>query len=201
MSYDPHHAKAKKGSQKPRRRGPKLWVKPDEDGNLPVVDEEGVAKLTGRGFTYCVWLLGRSELTEKQLTDKMKAKNAPETVIENVLAKLREYGYVDDERMAENTARRKSTTHGKRAISFDLSRKGVDKETVEAVLESYTEDDEREAALELARKKFRSLSRVDEDKQRSRLAGFLARRGFGANIVWSVVSEVVTSEDDDFDSA
>ena len=59
--------------------------------------------------------------------------------------------------------------------------------------------DEREAAEALARKKVRTMARLEPHVRRRRLAGALARRGFGSDVVSDVLREVLEGDgDDDF---
>ena len=71
--------------------------------------------------------------------------------------------------------------------------KGVEREVVERVLDE-TNLDEHGGALEIARKRLRSLSSYDEETQRRRLSAFLARRGYGWDVVKPVLAELFGGE-------
>ena len=69
----------------------------------------------------------------------------------------------------------------------------------DALREAYDNDtiDEYETALALARRKARSLAGLERDVAYRRLAGMLARRGFGAGTVHRVLREVLDASVDE----
>ncbi|NYF16424.1 regulatory protein [Microbacterium sp. AK009] len=99
-----------------------------------------------------------------------------------LVATFCERGYLDDDRLAEQVVwsgvARKS--EGRRAIARRLAQRGVDRAVADAALAELPDDDD-ERALEFARGKARSLVRLDPDVALRRLAGQLARRGFGGS--------------------
>jgi SOS response regulatory protein OraA/RecX len=66
----------------------------------------------------------------------------------------------------------------------------VSPEQIAAALESIDSESEFAVALELAQRKVASLSRFDEETQRRRIHGALARRGFGFGIISQVMKEI-----------
>ena len=70
---------------------------------------------------------------------------------------------------------------GRVAISRSLSQRGIPREVITAALDELPDDD-AERALEFARTKARSLSRLDHDTALRRLLGQLARRGYGGSV-------------------
>ncbi|TQK19232.1 regulatory protein [Microbacterium sp. SLBN-154] len=99
-----------------------------------------------------------------------------------LVATFCERGYLDDGRLAEQVVwsgvARKS--EGRRAIARRLAQRGVERDVADAALAELPDDDD-ERALEFARGKARSLARLDHDVALRRLAGQLARRGFGGS--------------------
>lgn len=70
---------------------------------------------------------------------------------------------------------------GRVALSRALSQRGIARETADAALAELPDDD-AERALEFARTKARSLSRLEFEVALRRLVGQLARRGYGGSV-------------------
>ncbi|HEX5368693.1 MAG TPA: regulatory protein RecX, partial [Dehalococcoidia bacterium] len=68
----------------------------------------------------------------------------------------------------------------KRAIAFELSRKGVDRTLTQEALEDYSDAD---AAFEAAQRRLRALRGLDRKTFERRLGSFLTSRGFGYGVV------------------
>lgn len=74
----------------------------------------------------------------------------------------------------------------------ELFAKGIDRETVDQAISDYKNNaDEFPAALDLARRKIRLLSKLEPEAAKRRLAGFLARRGYEVSIVSKVLKELL----------
>lgn len=115
----------------------------------------------------------------REVRDRLKEKEIPPATIEAVVARLEGWGYVGDEGFARYWIENRTANQprGKRLLRQELWRKGVERETVDQVLEE-AEIDEGGAALALARKRLGQLRGLDEQTQRRRLGAFLQRRGY-----------------------
>lgn len=115
----------------------------------------------------------------REVRDRLKEKEIPPDTIDAVVTRLEGWGYVGDEGFARYWIENRGANQprGKRLLRQELWRKGVERETVDQVLEEL-DVDEAGGALALARKRFNQLSGYDEQTQRRRLAAFLQRRGY-----------------------
>lgn len=176
------------GERRSRRRAsdeePQHSGLPDDPArHSPPADPESVARtilldqLTGRARS------------RHELADKLKGKDVPDEVAEQLLDRFEEVGLVDDAAFARTWVSQRQTGKGlaKRALAQELRRKGVDDETVRDALDELDPDAEEEAARLLVRKKLRSLTRVDDQTAARRLVGMLARKGYGSGLAFSVV--------------
>jgi len=136
--------------------------------------------------------------SEREVRDRLRQKAYAPAAIDYAIEKMRGWRYLDDTAFAEFWVENRSehAPRGKRALQSELRAKGVDREVVERVLDE-TEIDEYAAALEVASKRMRSLSSYDEETQRRRLSAFLARRGFGWDVVKPVLAELVGGDTDE----
>lgn len=91
-------------------------------------------------------------------------------------------GYLDDARLAEQLVHagvdRKG--QGRQAIAQSLAKRGVPREVTDAALAELPDDD-AERALEFARSKANGMRGLERDVALRRLAGQLARRGYGGS--------------------
>jgi regulatory protein len=147
-----------------------------------------------RALSYAQLLLTYRKRTKKEMAIKLKSKEYSETLIENVLEQLVSLGYINDKEFALwwINQRRRSNPKGNAAISYELRKKGVAEETINAAL-SEADLDSKENEYELAQiasssaiEKYRQL---DPSTARRRLISFLKRRGFS----WDVVNDIVNS--------
>jgi regulatory protein len=115
----------------------------------------------------------------REVRDRLKEKEVPPDTIEAVMQRLEGWGYIGDEGFARYWIENRTANQprGKRLLRQELWRKGVERETVDQILDD-VEINEDGAALELARKRLRQLRALDEQTQRRRLAAFLQRRGY-----------------------
>lgn len=114
--------------------------------------------------------------------------------IGDLVAVFVDRGYLDDAALAEQLVHvavdRKG--EGRRAIGATLSRRGVPRAVVEDVLAGLVDDD-RERALEFARKRARSLRGLDSDVALRRLVGQLARRGYPGHVAMDAARTALAS--------
>jgi regulatory protein len=120
-------------------------------------------------------------------------------VIEQVLERLGRSGLVNDGQFAQTWVDNRSEfrPRGRRLLSMELHQKGLDDEAIESAL---SELDEAELAAQAALKYMRKLQGLPKPDFRRKLAGFLARRGFGYDVIEPVLErvwqETLTTEDE-----
>lgn len=129
--------------------------------------------------------------TRAQLEDKLAARECDPEVARVVLDRLTEVGLIDDVAFAEMFIRSGRATKGsaKRSLAHGLRRKGVPDEIIDDALAGIDPQEEAEQARALVRKRLRSLHGLDAQVQTRRLAGMLARKGYGPGVSYSVIKE------------
>jgi regulatory protein len=132
-----------------------------------------------------------------QLSERLAERGAPEDVARRVLDRFEEVGLVDDAAFAAGWVRSRHETRGlsRRALAHELRAKGVDDETARSALATLDGDDERRAAEQLVARRLRSVRGLTRQKQVNRLAGMLARKGYGTAVAMSVVLEALDGLD------
>lgn len=102
---------------------------------------------------------------------------------DELLDQFERLGYLDDVSLSQQLVRAavERKGQGRQAISPLLTRRGIPRDVVDAVL-SEMPDDDLERALEFARTKARSLGARDRETALRRLLGQLARRGYPSSV-------------------
>jgi regulatory protein len=87
----------------------------------------------------------------------------------------------------------------RRRIQQELTRRGVARDvSSEAIAEVFEDEGVDEAATieRVARKKLRTLMKLDQPTQKRRLFAFLARRGYDSDDISRVLRKVLVGESD-----
>ncbi|HEV2707645.1 MAG TPA: regulatory protein RecX [Pyrinomonadaceae bacterium] len=134
----------------------------------------------------------RERLLEKQWT-------TPE-VVDGVLARLGEYGYLDDERFAFGFAsyRVRQKPVGRQRLARDLQTKKVSRETAEQALELvYQETPEEELIERAIEKRIRLRGRPTTRQETKSLYEHLLRLGFSYDLIIRKVRDAATADTSD----
>lgn len=160
---------------------------------------EVAADPEGVGRTILLDTLTGQARTRKELADKLAKREVPEDVAAELLDRFTEIGLIDDSAFAQQwvESRHRSRGLAPRALAQELRRKGVGDEETKSALEQIDEGDQRTAARALVDKKMRSMRGLDPQVATRRLAGLLARKGYGAGLAFSVVREALTEWGDE----
>lgn len=164
----------------------------------PAADPDGGADADPYAVARSIALdrIAARDRTRHELAQTLAAKNVPPEVAGQVLDRLQEVGLVDDAAFAEAWVEsRQQRRHLSRpALRRELQAKGVDRDQIDAALESVDFGDELAAARELARRRHVAIAELAYPVRYRRLAGALSRRGFGSAIVTQVLREVLGEE-------
>ncbi len=139
-------------------------------------------------FNRALKILSLRDHSIYELRSKLLKRFEDSEQVEQVLKKLLELHYLDDERFAELLVR----SLRKKGKSRFFMRQELQKRGVEArfISTSLSEVDEFADAFKIASKKEKSLTRHPKEKQRQKLAAFLGNRGFSFDIVNKVLREL-----------
>lgn len=130
---------------------------------------------TRRAYNCAVSLLSRRDHSEKELMRKLKEKGYAEGA-EEAISKLKNSGYVDDERFCRLYATEliRLKGFGRRRVEQELYLKGVSREIISLVLEEIAFD--TETLSDIIRRKY--LSKMKDEKGKQRAINALMRLGY-----------------------
>ena len=142
--------------------------------------------LPKRAKLRCMNLLQSKDYTHRQLEDKLKQGDYPKEIIDEAIAYVESYGYVDDEKYVRNFIEYNSDKKSRIRIENDLMRKGIRRELIGKIF-----DELQESGMEideitmiqnlLIKKNYNSQSATDEERRR--MYAFLSRKGFRSDVI------------------
>ena len=98
---------------------------------------------------------------------------------------LKRYRYVDDENYGRNYIRTYGDRKSRRQLEFELRNKGIDRETIDLLMEE-CQVSEDEQIYQFLRKKGYEKDAA-QPKERARLTAALARKGFSYDAICRVM--------------
>ncbi len=139
-----------------------------------------------------------------ELRSKLKERGVGKPVIDNVIDRLIELSYLDDEAFAKGWARNLAVNRlwGDRRIRISLREKGISGEYVDdAISEVREEYDERAAIEHLIEKKYgkKQSSNINSNllKEKRRLIQNLRGRGFPPGLIFELLGQPKEEDADD----
>jgi regulatory protein len=147
---------------------------------------------------YAVKALGRRMRTESELRRLMQAKverpgpngDTGAARIAAVIARLKQYGYLNDATFAETYARLRQENEklGARRVRQSLGQKGVATAIVNEVLEArYGQIDEEALARQHLERK--SIRKPENDKETARVMRRLVTAGFSTGVIYKILRQ------------
>jgi regulatory protein len=124
----------------------------------------------------------------------LRGRQANETIVENVIARLREYGYLDDERFAFSYAslKVKEKPIGRRRLERDLKFKKVEGAVADEVLDLvYSETSEEELIQQAIERRIRLRGYPKDSVEAKKLFDHLLRRGFAFELVSEKIRKIL----------
>ena len=138
--------------------------------------------------------------TAEEVRRKLRTKDFSADVVEDAVAHLETYGYLNDEAYARAYTRGRfaGRGYGPQRLRMELRKRGVASETIETVLDELEEAEDVSATAEHhARKRWEALARESDPRKRmKKTIDFLVRRGFSYGLAREVVDPLAREEDD-----
>ena len=140
-------------------------------------------------------LLQRRDYTAAGLREKLRDGDYPEASIEEAIAYVESYGYIDDLRYARDFILYHLDRKSRTRIEQDLQRKGIDRKLTQQVFieleeEGTRQDEETMIRALLQKKKYDAKMASMQEKQR--MYAFLYRRGFHSEAINRALSLDIT---------
>ncbi len=140
--------------------------------------------------------LAAAPQTRAQLDDAMRRRNVPDEIRDRVLTRFAEVGLIDDAMFSEAWVESRHAGRGlaKRALAFELRRRGVEPAVVDEAVDSLPAEREEATARALVAARLAGTRGLDPGARTRRLAGMLARKGYSAGLAFRVVRDALAAE-------
>ncbi|MEU8202251.1 recombination regulator RecX [Streptosporangium sp. NPDC049046] len=144
----------------------------------------------------CLRLLTMAPRTRAQLAEALRKREVPQEAADAVLDRFSEVGLIDDEAFAAAWVSSRHAGRGlaRKALASELRHRGVEEETVKEAVDQLDPEEEAETARRLVRRKLSSTRSLEPAVRTRRLAGMLARKGYGPGLAFRVIREVLEDE-------
>ena len=161
-----------------------------------IADEAAQLKVYDRALNMLAFRARSSAELARALVQKGEDKD----VVARAIERLTEQGLLDDAAFAQAFTRAKvlGANQSKRRVQQGLRKKGVARDVGDAAIAAVFEDervDQRGLVEQAARKKLRTLAKLEPVVQRRRLYAFLARRGYDSDDIRAAMAAVGKAEE------
>jgi regulatory protein len=152
-------------------------------------------------WTYALKLLGGRAHSAGELREKLRRRAAQAATVDDVLARLKDHGYVNDQRFAEGfaAARLANDRLGRTRVIRDLRERRVAPALAERTVRALYQGVNEEALIEdWVRRKYRLASReglFQEDKDMAAAYRKLLRAGFSTGQIVKVLKRFAKNPD------
>jgi regulatory protein len=167
-------------------------------GRLDAVGQAAAALQT---YDRALNMLAFQARSARDLRRKLVQKGEEAAHVDQAIERLTANGLLNDAEYARQLARSKVAGQGasRRRLQQEMFKRGVAREVGEEAIAEVFEDeavDEGELVEGVARKKVRSLAKLDPETRRRRLYAFLARRGYDHEAIRGAMKVVLESDPD-----
>ena len=150
-----------------------------------------------KAFDYACAYVGKHPSTVKAVKEKLFNRGYGKAVVEHVIAKMSDYGFLDDRSFALDYFDAKKGSVGTKKIAMNLRLKGVSEEDIAAIYEQEDKEEMLKSALRVTKRHMGE--KFPDEKYLARLHRFLASRGYDYDIIAKCISYAKGGEDESFD--
>ena len=157
--------------------------------------EDEIVKAFNRGLNFLSYQM-RSEF---EVRKKLLDTGFGEAVTLEAIRKLEKLGFLNDETYSKALleTKKKTAKKGPKAIKQDLIKKGIDKETQEKVLNTFTYEEQLKIALSLAEKTAKSNAKKTPIQIKQKIQEFLSRKGYSFDIINEILDQIDLEREDE----
>ncbi|MBA2559820.1 MAG: regulatory protein RecX [Propionibacteriales bacterium] len=166
----------------------------------PAADERDLGPPADPGSVARTILLNKltgQARSRHELAEALEAKHVPPDVATAALDRFEEVGMIDDQAFAVAWVESRQSTRGlsRRALAFELRRKGVADDVILDSVDAIDPERERALARDLVDRRLRSTRRLDRQSRFRRLTAALARKGYPAGLCAAVVRAAIAADE------
>lgn len=141
-------------------------------------------------------LLSFRARTSAELAKRLREKGHADEYVGRVIEFFSRQRLVDDRAYAEEFTRSRGRqgAAGRRKIERELKARGVPASAIAEAMAQYGPEEELQRALDAAARRVAAWKDLPKPKQRQRLFGFLARRGFSSDAIQAAFKKLLDTQ-------
>jgi regulatory protein len=139
-----------------------------------------------RSKKYCAY----QERSQQEVRHKLLQLGQYGNDLENIIVKLIEEGFLNEERYAMAFARGKykMKSWGRNKIIQQLKSKGISEYCINKAMQQISKDDYKLTLLKTFKKKAATLKNLNSFAHKQKLSSFLIRKGYEPEMVWEAIN-------------
>lgn len=147
-----------------------------------------VEEATKRLMNFCAY----RDRSHKEVEDKLREMKMIPAAQEQIIIKLIQDNFLNEERFAQSYARGKFRIKkwGKKRIVQELKFRKISKRNIETALKEIDEKDYIKTFYELAEKKVGTLKEEDLFRKKKKLADYLFSKGYESNLIYDYIADL-----------
>ncbi|KAB2328531.1 recombination regulator RecX [Cytobacillus depressus] len=156
-----------------------------------------------KSYNTAIQFLSRRMRSEKEVRKHLADKDVDEIVIREVIHKLYEYRFLDDQEFAVAFVRTlmNTTDKGSEVIRGELREKGIAENLIDIAMKEYPYENEFAAALKLCEKFVQKNTRDSSRVMKQKLEQLLYRKGYPLEIIQAAIAETEMEKEVDVEIA
>ena len=172
-------------------------LKVEDEVDIDELIKESYDDLYDTALNMALNYLSYAMRCEQEIVDYLDKKHFPDIVINDVLNRLLELKYVNDEDYIENFTRSKSASLiGRNKIKNDLIKKGIDVSLVIKTVERcFGIEEETENLSEFISKQDRKNSELFYREKRDKIINSAVRKGYDYKLINSVIDDIISEDE------
>ncbi|MBK9927988.1 MAG: RecX family transcriptional regulator [Anaerolineales bacterium] len=165
------------------------WLRVGQELEEKKIEQLQAEDARERAFQQALLFLSYRARSESEIRKNLQKHEIPESVIEETIERLRKDGLANDNQFARAWVENRSTfrPRSRRMMAMELRQKGLDDESTKSALEDVNDE---ALAYEAAQKRAPRFKSLEWNEFRTKLSGFLARRGFSYSVIAPVVTRI-----------
>ncbi|MFT4413997.1 recombination regulator RecX [Fredinandcohnia humi] len=152
-----------------------------------------------KAFNLALTFLSYRMRSKKEVIEYLKKKEIDEPIIPDVLHKLEEYKYINDEEFAKAYVQTQinTTSKGPEVLKQELYEKGIEKNSIDQSLTLFSKEEQIETVTKLVEKALSKNAKISEKQAKQKLEVALQRKGYSWEVIQIALEEIQFAKDVD----
>ncbi|MBU8880592.1 recombination regulator RecX [Bacillus sp. FJAT-29790] len=154
-----------------------------------------------KAYNMAIQYLSRRMRSEAEVRNNLREKEIDDVIIQEVIHKLYEYSFLNDEEFAIAYVRTQmnTTDKGSGLIRKELKEKGISENLIDQAMKEYPDEEEFNKALAMCEKYVQKNTRDSSRGMKQKLEQMLKRKGFQFGTIQAAIAEteMEKAEDDE----